>query len=226
LRHASAAPILPTLRRVTPFSRQNYSSFEGKAEAEAEAKSEAEELNLVLPTPSTNPANPEVRFNAKFGLDMENINEQNKGFARKHPRHNSSDTITLSSWYGERCDELDDDEGSTSIYDEFPATSSSRLDEKIAVMKSIDEEPKPYDGFPPELLDPENKENRLPKYASKTLPHMVPSFGFDRTAGRGSGEILVREKSFHDDRALLPSQRGALENNSNFSGMRSTSFWF
>ena len=221
-RHVSAAPILPTLRRVTPFSRQNYSSFERKAEPEPEAQSS----DLVLPIPSTYPADPEESFDAnKSGFDMENANERNLSFASEHPRRNSGDTVTLSSWYGEPCDELGDEE-CTHIYDAFPVTSSSRLDEKIAVMKSIEEEPKPYDGFPPELLDDENKENRLPNYASKTLPRLVPAFGFERTAGRASGETLVREKSFHDDRALLPSQHRALENNSNYSGMRSTSFWF
>jgi metal transporter CNNM len=58
------------------------------------------------------------------------------------------------------------------------------------------------------------------------LPRLVPALDFERMAGRASGETLVRDKSFHDDRALLPSQRRALENNSSYSGMRSTSFWF
>jgi metal transporter CNNM len=221
-RHVSAAPILPTLCRVTPFSRQNYSSFERQAEREPGTRSS----DLVLPILSTDPVDPEESFNAnRSGFDMENSNEQNLSSASEHHSHNSGDTITLSSWYGERCNELSD-EDCTHIYDAFPVPPSSRPGENIAVMKSIEEEPKPYDGFPPELLDNENKENRLPKYASKTLPRLVPSFDFERTAGRASGETLVREKSFHDDRALLPSQRRALENNSNYSGMRSTSFWF
>jgi len=81
-----------------------------------------------------------------------------------------------------------------------------------------------YDGFPPELLDLEyNKENRLPNYVSRTLPRMQGL----RTSENEESEPLSREKSFHDDRALLPSQRRALDSSTmNVGGARSSSLWF
>ncbi len=83
---------------------------------------------------------------------------------------------------------------------------------------------KPYDGFPPELLDL-NNENRVPNYESSTLPWM------DVMSDVMFGEmnyydIHRRDKSFHDDRALLPSQRRITENSTSYWAARSASFCF
>lgn len=79
----------------------------------------------------------------------------------------------------------------------------------------------PYDGFPPELLDLKyDKRSRVPNYASRTLPHIQ---GF-KSSEDESCDTPARENSFHDDRALLPSQHRALSNSAmNTNGARFSS---
>jgi hypothetical protein len=76
---------------------------------------------------------------------------------------------------------------------------------------------KQYQGFPAELLNKVN-ENRVPNYVSFTLPRL-PDMRRDLTP--------IREKSFEDDRALLPSQRKALQIGVGVEmATRCSSLWF
>jgi metal transporter CNNM len=87
------------------------------------------------------------------------------------------------------------------------------------------------EGFP--LQFPESnhsgQENRLFPYASRTLPRMVGLTVDTTVRTDGSGyQTPVREESFQDDRALLPSQRRIMNSSATMSlGIgRSSSLWF
>jgi len=228
LRHVSAAPRIPnTLRRVTPFSRDNHSSFERVVDAKAQSASLTLPGSTMVktddPSKHTEPSNA-----GSTCLDTKKINDLNSILEDKREGHrsSSSETMSFNSWYGK----LQLDEEKPSVVPRtsmrlpshansqgerlFPSRSQSQASEPI----------KPYDGFPPELLELEyDKENRLPNYVSKTLPRM-PEFG---ASEREPTATPSREKSFHDDRALLPSQRKALNSSdTDVGGMRSSSLWF
>ncbi|KAH8587569.1 hypothetical protein B0O99DRAFT_395113 [Bisporella sp. PMI_857] len=88
--------------------------------------------------------------------------------------------------------------------------------------------PEPYDAIPVELLENmANKENRNQIQMSKTLPRMR-----GKKSGSSTRSTLMRESSFHDDRALLPSQRRAAERSASSNDpvmggeVRRSSIWF
>jgi hypothetical protein len=73
------------------------------------------------------------------------------------------------------------------------------------------------------------KENQVPAFGSRTMPRMIGfSGGYDGSNYQRDSETHLRESSFYDDRALLPSQRRALNGSAgmDLGGIRSTSFWF
>jgi metal transporter CNNM len=182
---AAAAPRLPQLRRVTPFSRQNYSSYERMVEEDQE-KSE-----LILPIASL--FSQQVDFNAS-SIDISQTLEPS--VLEDHCRQDSGDTISLDSWN----------------YGDFEAFYTLRSEV--------------YGGSPVKRPEVRDKENTVPTYVSKTLPRMK---GLTADLGvlseRRNSETPLREKSFHDDRALLPSQRRVPNGSAQFGG-RSTSLWF
>jgi metal transporter CNNM len=161
-------------------------------------------------------------------LETENLNDLNSILedAREGHRSSSGETISFCSWYGKL--QLDEEPPrvdlghSTKLRPHvssqgerlFPSRSQSQASEIV----------QRYDGFPPELLELEyDKENRIPNYVSKTLPRMPGLSASDRE----STDTPFRERSFHDDRALLPSQRRALnDSDADLGGIRSSSLWF
>lgn len=153
------------------------------------------------------------------------------GLSASHGVETSGETImTLSSWcedYYEREQNFD----SESPYDALPVTLQRMQDQNFSFTRgcprdlgTITEERSNrscenlgYDGFPPELLDAVN-EDRVPKYASYTLPRMLgPENDSDFTTTRG--------KRFEDDRALLPSQRKP-QPSMDIAAPRCSSLWF
>jgi metal transporter CNNM len=213
MRHVSAAPILPTVRRVTPFSR-NTTSYERSEEAKQAA------CNLVMPAPSMSPApaprSPRPYFNHNAsGIDIED-EIWREHFARDGCE-NSSELATLNSFDGEE----DNDEGNSALYDAFPVPANgqqrpeSLFSRDLSTIKE-EKEKMPYEGFPPELLESKD-ENRIMNYDSKTMPRMAGSSELDTT---------VREESFHDDRSMLPSQKKTMEGEGIVIGARSSSLWW
>ena len=87
-----------------------------------------------------------------------------------------------------------------------------------------------YDGFPPKLLDKSERKQSVHDHASETLPHSHSSFpapdGVDIYRKSGSYEICMRQMSFHDDRALLPSQQNLQEHEGNITAARSFTWSF
>jgi metal transporter CNNM len=227
LRHVSAAPRIPnSLHRVTPFSRHNYSSYERMVDP-AEGNGglvtltlpdvEAQDTTRDLTKDMDSPRNGDISYLVADNPDS--ILED----ARESHRASSGETISLSTWYGE----LNLGEEVSGGIGKKPRSEASTQGERL--FPSGGEEtrlgsPVLYDGFPPELLDLEyNKDSRLPSHVSRTLPRMQ-GFG---TSENEDSEPPSREKSFHDDRALLPSQCRALNSSTmNVGGARSSSLWF
>lgn len=162
--------------------------------------------------------------------------EVHSSLSASHEVETSGETImTLSSWcedYYEREHNLD----SESLYDALPVTMQSMQDRKFSYdrdcpreLGTITEERsnrscenltdnfRPYEGFPPELLDTVN-ENRVSKYASHTLPRM-PGPEND------CNFIPVPEKTLVDCRVPLPSQQ-MTQPNMDLAAPRCSSLWF
>ena len=232
-RHASDTARLQYLHHVTPFSRQNYSSY-GSMQDE-----ETVNFELVLPEVSLSPLqNPPKGYSPEFDVNasridvMDPVEDSILKDAKEGAREDSADTVSLSSCY-EELDETEED--NTARFNATPVKSAISVHKNhyqargsLRVMTAIEARPKPYDGFPMELLDiGKNKENDITDFASKTLPRMIGHMAdFDAFRERRKCETLTREESFHDDRALLPSQHRILNGSANVGGARSPSLWF
>jgi len=220
MRPVSAAPILPTLRRVTPFGR-NTESYERSEEAKQAAS------ELIMPAPSLTPTPtedcPEPCLDGQdvsiFDLDGSIYGETE--FARDLDCELSSNLIVMDS------SEEENEEGISMLYNAFPVPPSEQKQHETSLsrdLNTIDEEgrKRPYDGFPPELLEASD-ENRAANYDSKTIPRLKGS----RSSRASEQNIHAREQSFHDDRAMLPSQRKAIMQAENIViGTRSSSLWW
>ncbi|CZT04985.1 uncharacterized protein RCO7_09155 [Rhynchosporium graminicola] len=230
-RIVSAGARLHHLRRVAPFPRENASSFERTPEKQ----SGVELTELTMPNPSMSPALfPSIDFHLNYnskvsGIDTDEMKDSSPGELQTHNRQKSGETTSIMSWSS------DDDAHQmvTSVYDAFPAAAIGSH-EPCLLQKSLDvvleekEPSRPYSGFPPELLESIEKQKRRPDYGSKTLPR---SLGTelnleDFPERRINTTPPARQSSFHDDRAMLPSQRRILEVSSLGLGARSSSLWF
>jgi metal transporter CNNM len=216
-RHISAAPILPTVRRVTPFSR-NTESYQRSEEAKQKG------LELVMPAPpvALGPAEdchePCMDDQDVSIFNMDSSIDGETDFAIDPDCEMSSNPIVMDS------SEEENDEGDTVLYNAFPIPPSEHERHEASFshdLNTIEETQKiPYDGFPPELLE-EKDENRSLNYDSKTMPRLKGSQSL-----RSEGDIHIREQSFHDDRAMLPSQRRAVQVEGIVIGARSSSLWW
>jgi metal transporter CNNM len=245
-RYVSAMPNLPTVRRVTPFSREECSSFEEKPDAEQDGTflMKHDETELIMPNPSMHATLLDRRFDANISsidisgdpVDFDFILDDTQ---RRLPE-DSSDTISISSL--DPRDLYDIDDVNSRMYSQPFVTSTisqihgNQVSSPARVPRNVDGNPemtdtlsaKPYDGFPLELLE-NPRENQVPDFASKTLPRTLSIMGrLDSSKDKRDGDTPVREGSFHDDRALLPSQKRALDGSAgmNIGGLRSTSFYF
>ena len=87
---------------------------------------------------------------------------------------------------------------------------------------------KPYQGFPPKLLTDTREENHFLNHLSSTVPRMnSQTMDINLISKKDNNRPRPREESFHDDRALLPSQRKLINRRTAMSirGTRSSSFW-
>lgn len=213
MRRVSAAPTLPSVRRVTPFSR-NTSSFERSEDAKQAVS------DLVMPAPSMTPVPTPDSRRPSLDHDVSGVNiddsiAEHVDFANDPDCEMSSNLIALNS-----SDEEENDEGNSALYNAFPVPASEQQRHESSLSRDLntieeEEQKKPYAGFPPELLEVKD-ENRTPTYDSKSMPRMPGSFERDTPA---------REQSFHDDRAMLPSQRKAMQAENVVIGARSSSLW-
>lgn len=200
-RHVSAAPILPTVRRITPFSR-NTESYERSEEAKQKA------LELVMPTPLTTSTSAEDSPNYEQDdrdvsiFEMDGSIYGGTDFGRDLDYQMSSNLIVMESSDGEN------DEENSTLFSAFPAPTREHEGcetSKPHDLNIIEEEGQrtSYGGFPQELLDGKD-ENRAPNYASKTMPRLKGSH-----SSQSDRDTNAREQSFYDDRAILPSQRNS-----------------
>jgi metal transporter CNNM len=233
-RHVSAAPRLPQLQRVTPFSRQHYSSYERAAEDDIQ-----NDDIVCSVTPASSKSSLSSRPDAPLNITGPGVD---LGIEIKCPRvpenttegthYDVPETISVISWCPRGF--ADVDEWNTQLSDlpaleagprEGPQSFGTSSD---AAREEATTKPQPYRGFPPELLDPSNmrKEDHLPNQPANTLPRI--SGPFTVLSGKHGDMPQPREESFHDNRALLPSQRRSINNSANMtvSGTRSSSFWF
>ncbi|KAH7381756.1 hypothetical protein BKA64DRAFT_212606 [Cadophora sp. MPI-SDFR-AT-0126] len=233
LRNVSAGPRLPQLRRVAPFSRDrdNASGFEGEAEdQEGDDLTELSMPNAMMAPGQFPLVDMQLRYNPNIsGIDIEEMEDTLEPTKLEvHARETSGETASLMSWSSD-----DDAQQMTRVYDALPVLAGANPELSL-VKKNLDaimeekKETKPYDGFPPELLDSTDKDNRLPEYLSKTLPRSIGTeLNLEELAEKVNDVTPpIREGSFHDDRALLPSQRRLLEHSSLGLGARSSSLWF
>ncbi|PBP17521.1 hypothetical protein BUE80_DR011536 [Diplocarpon rosae] len=241
LRIVSAASRIPmsTLRRVGPFSRGHSSKSEKDTAIQApqQHQEEGKEMNdlsaLKMPILSASarpfPASG-LAYNPKIsGIDNEGMHDTFKSAdLGGHAPEKSGETVSLLS-----CSSDDEVHQKRCVYDALPVPGcekrgiSSTHDSLNASTKEK-ESTEPYAGFPVELLEDTSKENRVPKFSSKTLPRNV-GIEFDLGALsqiHNANDPRARESSFHDDRALLPSQRRLLDHSSTGLGTRSSSLWF
>jgi len=212
MRRVSAAPTLPSVRRVTPFSR-NTSSFERSEDAKQEVSDLVMPAPSMTPVPTPNSRRPSLDHDVS-GVDIDSIAEH-MNFANDPDCEMSSNLISLNS-----SDEEENGEGNSALYNAFPVPARGLQRQKSSLSRDLntieEEQKKPYESFPPELLEVKD-ENRTPTYDSKSMPRMPGSFERD---------TRVREQSFHDDRAMLPSQRKAMQAENVVIGARSSSLWW
>lgn len=227
-RYVSAMPNLPALRRVTPFSRQEYSSFEEKPDRDVDKS------QLIMPSPLMVAASAGYQSGANAsGIDINDTLGESSildGVGRGE-RESSGDTVSISSWRYD--DPYDIDDLNSRLYStSFAASTMAKIHDghvhvpSTAVKPTTESSPPvPYEGFPPELLD-QPKENQVLDFASQTLPRMSFPGGLEASTDKHSCHTPAREDSFDDDRAMLPSQNRAMNSSTGLRGMRSTSFWF
>jgi metal transporter CNNM len=233
-RHVSAAPRLPQLSRVTPFSRQNYSSYERmneddtkKGDSVPPLASECSSPNLFSlserrsnTTSSVTGANKDLKSTLVSENAIDRIQE------------GSQEAFSLVSWCPAGL--IDVDEWNAGLHDSPTITTGPIEIRCISALSSEGHRTEDtnintlqYQGFPLELLTTTRKENNFSNPPSSTLPRInsriidIKSF-----AERGDKSPRRRDESFHDDRALLPSQRRLINNSAamSISGTRSSSF--
>jgi hypothetical protein len=157
--------------------------------------------------------------------------------AKKHYMQESGDTmITLSTWvhdYYERDQEYD----AASFHDAMPVTMQKMHAHEVSTSHDLDtieeecskscdnlsQKQKTYRGFPPELLN-SSDENRVPNFTSLTLPKLPISKEFEDFIEGMRVQTPIKDTSFDDDRATVPSQQKSGDDG--FASMRRTSFWF
>ncbi|KAI6709098.1 hypothetical protein JHW43_008361 [Diplocarpon mali] len=235
---ASRIPV-PTLRRVGPFSRGNSSKSEKERPSQApeEQPEEGQEMDEMPKSTTPIPFSSAGPFPAsslacklKFsGIDIGDIEgtfEPPK--LDGHAREKSGENASLFSWSSS-----DEAHQMTCAYDASPVPAGEKprtppTHDSLNATTEEKEPPEPYPGFPAELLEDRMKENRVPKFSSKTLPRNVGNeIDFGTLCQVQNADIPpARESSFHDDRALLPSQRRLLDHSSTGLATRSSSLWF
>lgn len=232
-RRASAAPRFPQLQRVTPFSRQSFSSYDKRAEDRGRDNGIVHPITPVVST--SVPSRP--RPKASMTCSGDNVlagPARTSGDPRVSSRENSQ-VISLISWCPSGL--VDVDKWNAQLCDSFTATVSPAEGTRISSPSSEalgDDpiiEPQPYQGFPPELLDipSSRKEYHFLNHPASTLPRMNgPVVDIDILAVKHDGRSQGREDAFQDDRTLLPSQGKLINSSGNMtmSSARSSSFWF
>ena len=233
-RHVSAAPRLPQLQRVTPFSRQNYSSYE-------KMNGDSTKRNDVVTPMASNSSIPDSlseheQQTIATELDTKAIADLKSTTIAEDPvggtRDDSQEAFSLVSWCPAGFVDVDAwnaelREPTTSITDPIEVSRTSAAFSETLGAEDNTNTP-PYQGFPPELLANTRKENRFPNRPSSSLPRMNGQVvDLDIFTRKDDNQSQPREESFRDDRALLSSHRRPINNSADLTigGPRSSSFW-
>ena len=233
-RHVSAAPSLPQLQRVTPFSRQNYSSYEKMIENSTKrndvdpqtASDSAFIGSLSQPEQQSIATGSDVK--APADLKSTTISEDPVGGTGD----DSQEAFSLASWSPAGFVDVEAwnsqlQEPTTTITDSIEVSRTSAASSETLLPEDNTDAPS-YQGFPLELLTHTRKDNNFPNRPSSTLPRMNGQMvDLDVFAGKDDKQSRPREESFHDNRPLMSSQRLPINNSAvlNISGPRSSSFW-
>ena len=231
-RHVGAAPRLPQLHRITPFSRQNYSSYERAIEDDIQNG----DIVCSMPPVSSESA-PSSRSDAPSNITGPGVDLDIDMKCPRVPENTTAhcdvpEAVSVFSWCPGGFVDVDEWNAQLSYLPALEAGSTkgpqSFETSPDAAREEVTTKPQPCRDFPPELLEPRciRKENHVPNHPASTVPRIS---GLFITLSRMHGDMpQPREESFHDDRALLPSQRRSINNSANMtvSGTRSSSFWF
>lgn len=232
-RHVSAAPKLPPFQRVTPFSRQSYSSYEIPAEDDTKKSDLVPKMTQNLSSPNhvdqLKPQSNSTNSGVNIDKDLNNITIPKTIVDSTHD--DSQEAFSLVSWCPAGL--VDVEEWNARIEDSPDVTTkpidSSRTSATSSetMFKENTTITQPYEGFPPELLTSTRKENHFPSHHSSTLPRMNGQVVGINEPSMKDEDLSRQEESFHDDRTLLPNQRKLISNTAAMtpSGTRSSSFW-
>jgi metal transporter CNNM len=232
-RHVSAAPRLPQLQRVTPFSRQNYSSYERMeghyTKTNNLMSSMASDTYFTERLSKSEPPSKVEGSKPNANEDLKNTITPKRAVDSTYD--DSQGALSLVSWYPVGL--IDVDEWTARLGDSITTIgprdgSRSLLPPPGSLLDEKSIKANQYQGFPPELLTNTRKENHFPNYLSCTLPKMNrQTRDLSLVSGKDGDQPRPREETFHDDRPLLPSQRRLLYSSATTSiqGTRSSSFW-
>lgn len=215
-RSFSAAPRLIYSSTASPFSRQDFSSFEDNTDDHSVYVEESSLPGL------------DSKNTPYYGIDEASMDYFTYGTLLGQLYNTTSVVGSTTDPINSDVKRIKPREGQISCpTGTTKPHKSSKLRCKIPSRKTSSSTlrtTRSYDGFPPELLN-SNKENRSPSYLSKTLPRTIHLQQSSSTDSSSEYNHLCNENRLQDDRSLLPSQR--IFNKSLFSeGNRSSSMWF
>ena len=229
-RRVSSAPRLPQLQRVTPFSRQNYSSYErmGKSETKSSGLMPqiAPDSSFAGQFSQPEPLSKDKECKSIASEDLTNTITQKTATVSIHD--NSQGEFSLMSWCHSGLIDIDKWNARLchSITDTIAALEGSRT--TLSSFEVPHEEKstnsKPYQGFPPELLSNTRKENHFLGHSPSTLPRMNYQTKEINLASENDNNQPQSRETFHDDRVLLPSQRRPIKNKLEYKGYKEFQF--
>ena len=232
-RRVSSAPRLPQLQRVTPFSRQNNSSYERMDKSETKSSGLmpqiAPDSSLVGQFSPPEPLSKDKECKSIASEDLTNTITQKSATGSIHDDNQGefspmswcpAGLIDIDEWNARVCHSIADTivplEGSRTILSSFEASHEEKSTNS-----------NPYQGFPPELPSNTRKENHFLSHLPSTLPRMNYQTNEINLASENDNNQPRSRETFHDDKVLLPSQRRPIKDNLAVSirGTRSSSFW-
>lgn len=231
-RRVSSAPRLPQLQRVTPFSRQNYSSYEKMDKSETKSSGL---MPQIAPDSSLagqlSPPEPLSKDKECKSIASEDLTNHTQKTATGSIHDDNQGEFSLMSWCPSGLIDIDEWNARLchSIADTIVPLEGSRT--ALSSFEASHEEKntnlKPWQGFPPELLSNTGKENSFLSHLPSTLPRMNYQTKEINLASENDNNQPRSRETFHDDRVLLPGQRRPIKDNLAVSirGTRSSSFW-
>lgn len=168
-------------------------------------------FNLIMPLASTSFFNVE-ELRSRFKSDVVRSAMKSVSDLRRQPSSDMSfgddgDTISVNSFYYDAASAAG---LGPLLYNAMPVEMDKEMVAGDSEKENENRPQSPYVGFPPELLETtRSSEPGVALYSSKTMPHRLThrSSGCSAESKQLHDIRPRRDRSFQDDRALLPSQR-------------------